>query len=143
MRDIREELRRELDEKVNSALVIAEQYACGVDFRDHEYFAADVISEAYSGKYAKGLTCACQCFLYSRLAHMDEKKISAGSVLAGDYFAGLVSGFDLPEDKPEILERFADFTIDEIKKVSKGSALSFDAEKYRKLFLEVAEVMDE
>lgn len=109
--------------------------------KEYRYFAADIIAGQYKGKYVSGLACACQSFMNSRLVHMDSSEMTSERVLIGDYFAGQILGFELPDNRFEILDKFASFVEDEVCETEEAQAV--DLKKFEKLFREVAEVANE
>ena len=134
------ELYKEIDEQLGDAFGLMELFGIEPIKRELRYFAADVIADCYEGRYRKGLTCACQCFLDSRLVHAAADGIQSGHVLIGDYFIGKIADFELPEDAGHILELFAACVEEEAGSMNMET---FDRARYETLFRNAATEMKE
>lgn len=145
MEEKREKLHKDVDDALGGHYKIWEKY-CREDIPSaYRYFAADIIADKYNGTQPEKLACACQCFLYSRLAHRTCEKDPGARTLVGDYFGSLAPLFRIENKEDCLSELFSDFTIKEISEEmgeKEGSAEAFE-ERYSELFVKAAEVSNE
>ena len=135
----------DVDKALDAHYLIWKKYCREEIPSKYRYFAADIIAENYTGDQLLNFACACQCFLFSRLAHFGCGTDFASKTLIGDYFASLVPQFEIKKNAAALTELFSNFAIGEISQMLKDEPEddeNFSA-RYEELFAKAAGVMNE